>query len=383
MSGERLPGPMCQVQRPVQVMDGTMCLAASARPAQSGRNPQVRQVLLEDRERAYSRMITTDSEEFLKDYVDLNIASVDYWSTPFAKQDMRYREFVVHYRDGRTLNFSVDELPVRRQLIQHSGSVTVRNAARPWRYIKRSGFIFPDFYGEGSTPRLIDIATTIAFNHSQREKYLDVAELSFHFAVILSAYATPPEGPEQAVVRRSGVKLRVPGIRPSRPQITWQDLAEWEQLELAGEGGRIPRAVREGGHTLEKHVYITDAGLQARAPTVTEQVATKFNNPELAVEAINHAVAKNKNILSKFLSGLKPGEAEYIQLVTTVDKDIGYGYQAVKTGAGSVAPSVRHLDNLRTVIVHVQADGTGGFLVRTAYPVPSESASALLQWPAH
>ena len=149
-------------------------------------------------------------------------------------------------------------------------------------------------------------------------------------------------------------------------RLTWQNLAEWEQIELAGPGGRVPRAVREGGHVLEKHVYIGEAELQARAATLPEKIATKFNDPDTAVHAINRVLEANRARIQTFLSALKPGEAEFLEVTGTVDSPIGYGYRALPDGA------VQRVDGIRRVTVWLQADGVGkgGWLVRTAYPVP-------------
>jgi hypothetical protein len=330
------------------------------------------EVLLEDEDLGRSTTIATNSEEFVRNYVDNNIKSVEYWNTAYAVQEKRYRDFWVNYSDGRRLKFNLDDIQVRRQINPSPGSRTVRIAIPPRRYIKRNGFIYPEFYGEGSTPRLIDAATTIAFNHKQRETFLTVAETTFKFAMILSAYATPPEIPETLAERPAGLRrpiTSVGGGSASRlaeiREISWQDLAEWEQLELAGTGGRVSRAMREGGHLLEKHVYITDEALQIRAPQIAEKVATKFNDADTAVFAINRALKENIGQLKSYLAGLKTGEVgDGVELITSLDKSVGYGYRALEDG------SLVRLDNLRKVAVWVLSDGVGGWLIRTAHPIP-------------
>lgn len=157
---------------------------------------------LQDEDASVSRKISIPSEEFIFNYIDYNIASADYWSTPYATQDPKYREFWVNYTDGRKLKFSLDEIPIRYALVQKPGYISVRSAISPQKYFKRGGFIYPDHYGEGSVPRLIDIATTIAYNHRQREQFLEIASLTFQFSINLAqlagGLATPgglPRGP--------------------------------------------------------------------------------------------------------------------------------------------------------------------------------------------
>ena len=151
---------------------------------------------------------------------------------------------------------------------------------------------------------------------------------------------------------------------PGNMRVTWQDLVDVEQWELSGEGDRVARALREGGHMLEKHVYITDAALQARATQTGERVATAFVDPDTAVTAINYVIEQNAvRILVR--AGMQgPGEAEAFVIEATLPDDIGYGYRALPDGT-----TVR-LDGLRTVQVYVQPTGTGGWIVRTAFPIP-------------
>jgi uncharacterized protein DUF4157/CDI toxin RNase A-like protein/uncharacterized protein DUF922 len=156
-----------------------------------------------------------------------------------------------------------------------------------------------------------------------------------------------------------------PGNAPNNMRVTWQNLAEWEQLELEGSGGRVPRAAREGGHVLEKHIYITDEGLQARAPTTGERVATTFSDPDIAVRAINDTIEQNAPQIQARIAASPLGECDAFSVEATFGNDIGHGYRAMPDG------TLVRLDGLRTVQVWVQADGTGGWLVRTAFPIPA------------
>jgi hypothetical protein len=157
--------------------------------------PAARKVGLQDDDASVSRMISTDDPEFLRDYIDYNIANADFWDTPYASTDRKYRAFWVNYTDGRALEFNLDEIPVRYEIKQHPGYIGARLAFKPTMYFKRGGFIYPDLLGEGSVPRLIDVATTVKANHLRREQYLEIATLTFQFAMILTAYAAPPELP--------------------------------------------------------------------------------------------------------------------------------------------------------------------------------------------
>ncbi len=359
------PRPTDQHSAPVGIKDGTLCssLTQLAKPAGDSEAVSDKNIaLLDDQDLSVSRTISTGSKEFLSNYVDNNIQSVEYWDTPYAKEDSRFDDFVVVYEDSRRLNFRLGQIPARFSINTRPGKRMARIAMAPRKYVKRGGFIYPEFYGEGSTPRLIDVATTIEFNHRQREKFLEVATLTFTFAMILTAYVTPPEVPEATVRTPRAIKL--PGLKPQVRRVTWQNLAEWEQLELEGSGGRIARKLREGGHLLGQHVEISESALQARAPTLSSKIATKFTDADVAVNAVNRTLEKNWRTVQSFLSKLKTGEAEFLEISAQMDKPVGFGYQAMANG------TVTRVDGLRDVVVWVQADGVGGWLVRTAHPVP-------------
>lgn len=350
----------------IAVKDGTLCVSPSHSPQLIGATcafSNKDSVVVVDHDLRVSRVLSTQSDEFRSNYIDNNIQSVEFWDTPYAKQDKKYEEFTVIYRNGRRLRFRVGEIPVRYALNARPGTRTARSVFKPHSYIKRGGFIYPEFHGEGSTPRLIDIATTIEYNHRQREKFLEVATVTFTFAMILTAYVSPPEAPEMPT-RTGGIRARLPGLKTDVRRVTWQNLAEWEQLELAGSGGRVPRAMREGGHILEHHIEISDVALQARAAKTAEKVATKFVDADTAVHAVNRVLDANWPRVRSFLSGLGPGEAPFLEISATLEKSVGSGYKVLADG------SVTKLEGLKKVVVFVQADGVGGWLVRTAFPTP-------------
>jgi hypothetical protein len=201
--GGKPRGPINTQEKKRCVDGGTLCRDQSPTPGVV-RN-HVDEVLLEDQDHSTSRKIDRDSPEFRNNYIDYNINAADYWSTGEARSDKKYRDFWIYYKDGRQLKFNLDDIPIRRALPK--GGRWARLKFKPQQYYKRGGFIYPDIYGEGSIPTLIDVATTIEYNHRQREKFLEVAVLTFEFAVILSAYAAPPEGGGPGGLRRPGSRL--------------------------------------------------------------------------------------------------------------------------------------------------------------------------------
>ena len=174
----------------------------------AGKSGVGKMVPLIDEDLGRSTLIATGSDEFTRNYIDHNIESATYWSTAYAKTDRKYRDFTVIYQDGRQLAFNLDDLPIRYRTVPGGGRPSIRAAFAAQRYVKRHGFIYPDIYTDQTVPTLIAVASTIAFNHQQREKFLEVAEISFTFGVkILPAYAMPPEIPE-GFIRRPP---RIPG----------------------------------------------------------------------------------------------------------------------------------------------------------------------------
>jgi hypothetical protein len=165
---------------------------------------------LSDEDARVSRTIARESPEFRSFYVDENIASVEYWSTAYASESPKLRDFRVLYRDGRSRTFRLDEIAVRRPVtsIGSTRYIPVRVGFDKPSYVKRDGFILPDRFDETTTPKLVDIATTIAYNHAQRERFLDTAKLTFEFAIILTYYAAPPETPN--FMRTQGKLVRSP-----------------------------------------------------------------------------------------------------------------------------------------------------------------------------
>jgi len=175
-------------------------------------------VTLSDEDAGASRKIATDSPEFRANYVDYNVVNAYYWSTSYAAYDSSLRDFVLEYRDKRLVTFSLDAVPVRHARGAPEGrlgdlrTISSDFNAIPSRYFKRHGFIYPPFYNQATAATLIDIATTIAFNHRQREQFREVAEVTTFAAVVLSYYAFPPDVEKMIPLARGGYV----GTRPIR-----------------------------------------------------------------------------------------------------------------------------------------------------------------------
>jgi hypothetical protein len=145
-----------------------------------------REVPLQDEDAQQSYRISTAGEEFRNNYIDNNIETVDYYSSPFAAQIPEHRKFWVNYSDGRRLEFSTDTIPVRRKQTSPPGYISVKFEAPATKYFKRGGFIYPNLYNESNIPTLISIATTVALNHLLREQRLEIAEVTSTFSFLLS-----------------------------------------------------------------------------------------------------------------------------------------------------------------------------------------------------
>lgn len=352
MGDGRIPGPMCQATipvcqapRPIVVEDGTMCRAPSPTPGSVG-------------------IATTQSSVGSWDITHKLLAAARR-TTRMLPAEMR-EQFVVLFRPD-----NLELLGGVLALWGVSHAIGVGEAADLVLLLWGIGAI-----GLQAIEAAKNIWEFVAIAvEARNEADLDRAASHLSLAISMIGVAT-----FVALILKAGARLRkltgrvrtpgerqgtrLPGLQPNVRKVDWQNLSEWEQLELAGNGMRVPKAVREGGHTLEHHVYITDTRLQARAATTTEKVATKFTDADVAVTAINEVVSRNAGQLQNFLKGLKIGEAEYLELTATLQKEVGYGYRVLEGGA------IQRIDNLHNVVVYVQADGVGGWLVRTAFPKP-------------
>lgn len=147
-----------------------------------------RRVPLSDENAQLETEIAEGSAEFKQQYIDNNIDYVEYFSTGEAESDARLQDFKVFYKDGTTINFSLSQFVLRFAQNNSAGQRTARIAIPARSYHRVGKHIFPDVFSEGTVPRLIDIATTIAYNHRQRRQRLEIATVTFKFATILSTY---------------------------------------------------------------------------------------------------------------------------------------------------------------------------------------------------
>ena len=157
-----------------------------AAETQARRPVEAREVLVVDEDSGRTYNLLTDSTDFAHNYVDNDITTADYWSSPFARQILEHRKFWVHYKDGRKLAFNLDDIPVRRRTVQRPGLIQVRPSFKAQKYFKRGGFIYPELYSQESTPTLVSIATTITLNHQLRESRLELSEVTHTFAQLIS-----------------------------------------------------------------------------------------------------------------------------------------------------------------------------------------------------
>jgi len=254
--------------------------AAIARDTPPG-HQAARKVPLIDEGSGKQSTISEDDSEFQRNYVDNNIHHVQYWSTPYADQDAKLRQFTVVYADGRTAQFSVDDIPVRYEINRTPGRREARIAFKPSSYTrKKNGLIYPDIIGFGSTPRLIDIATTIQENHRRRKQFLEVAELTFKFTIILTAYVTPPETPGRNL-RRPTIRTRVPEVeappaveKPIEPPPERVRPRGPGNQEASAEAAAAREAKRAPETPLPKDQVVIRDKLLAEHPNLSPAVAT-------------------------------------------------------------------------------------------------------------
>ena len=78
---------------------------------------------------------------------------------------------------------------------------------------------------------------------------------------------------------------------------------------IAGKAGRVSldveegaKGIKEGGHTLAKHVDPTRADLEARAMRSAKGVVTKFTSKQLAEDALNAGVQTNRRAIKRWLA---------------------------------------------------------------------------------
>lgn len=138
---------------------------------------------------------------------------------------------------------------------------------------------------------------------------------------------------------------------------------------VAGKAGRISLDVeeadkaigKEGGHTLERHVHVTDADLEARAMRSKDPgaVFSRFTSKEIAEDAVNDTVRANRNAIRQWAN--KP---------TTIPKEFEFTSQrAVGTGFSNASGIHSPLTRIRVVFKFARTQQKVLYIV-TAYPIP-------------
>lgn len=239
-------------------------------------------LILREEGKQQTRKIFHDSLEFKSNYIDYNIINVDYWSTPFAKTRKEYRDFWVNYSAGRRLKFNLDDIPVRYKVSKtKTGKWVIYGGVgfsfKPYSYYKRCGFIYPDHFGEGSTPRLIDIATTIEHNHRQREKQLETTTLTFNFSMVLAGYAGAFSS--GGIPRAPRGRVRIPtAADANRGRVLVEQLRKQGNEVVVNVGGEAAaHEVRVWPHAINLNPAPRVSGVPNLVKARGEQIGSLFN----------------------------------------------------------------------------------------------------------
>ncbi|MEY3870862.1 MAG: hypothetical protein RLZZ338_4756 [Cyanobacteriota bacterium] len=124
-------------------------------------------------------------------------------------------------------------------------------------------------------------------------------------------------------------------------------------------GGGLTAHESAGGHTLARHVDLTETELSNRLATQTTLPrASSFLNREIAEQAISDAIDANQTQITNWLSG----NSARLQINHTATNPIGV---TLTRGAPSTVPA----QNLQIVL---RRDSTVrlGYYILTAYPEP-------------
>lgn len=125
-------------------------------------------------------------------------------------------------------------------------------------------------------------------------------------------------------------------------------------------GGGLTAHELAGGHTLVRHVGLTEAQLANRLATQTTlPKASSFTNREIAEQAISDAINANQALISSWLSS----GASKLQLNPyTASSSLG---SSLARGATSAVPAQKV-----QVILKRDASLPLGYYILTAYPEP-------------
>ena len=217
------------------------------------------------------RTISHSDPEYQERFVNHNISNVTSDPNP---NTFEFRTMVVHYDDGRTLELSLDAVPVRTKIVgMHLVRLTPHAPPIVDHYLRRNGVIIPMYANDemmlngSTTPNLVDFRTAIEINIQRRHDLLQIAALTNTFAGFVGmnisflqfslAASSEPDG---LFVRplKPGASKQPVGAPPSATfrmakqykQVTARDLLMWE---------------KEGGHLLGRHnEHLTKTNLLER-----------------------------------------------------------------------------------------------------------------------
>lgn len=267
-------------------------------------------IVVFDEAKKRQRVISIDGKDFGRNYIDRNIVSAQYWSVPtsFASQNKKYKKFRVFYRDKRWLEFGLDDIPLRYEKKTMPGK-RPPVLFKPRRYLQKGGFIYPIVYSDATVPRLIDVATTIAYNQRRRQKYLEVATLTFKFAVILSSYAPSPRAP--GAMRGGGYKRpKVPTRRASKKPVepkkeSMQETLERETREAHPEWFKRPRSTKPLPKKTRTEKPLKSLGYDKRRPRRGHYTRKRPRLQSLQQQLDSLSKAERHHFWPKYLGGIE------------------------------------------------------------------------------
>ncbi len=129
------------------------------------------------------------------------------------------------------------------------------------------------------------------------------------------------------------------------------------RIRLTPGGGLKAHEGAGRGHTIAKHVGLSDDALRARLKSTSISRASSFPDRAIAEDAVSGAITANKNQVDVFLrSGKRTLEINQ-EFNGAVGRTIGRGEEAVTT-------------TNRARIVLFKDSSPLGYHVKTAYPIP-------------
>ncbi len=118
-----------------------------------------------------------------------------------------------------------------------------------------------------------------------------------------------------------------------------------------------------GGHTLVKHVNISDADLFKRANTGTVGTkSTKYYSYDIATMAVKESISANANDIEAWLKSTSTSRKVY-----NVNHSFNLGYGYVKVSSSTV----NKVENIKTSVIVLEKSSQHelGFIIITSYPL--------------